>query len=45
MRIAFVVAPGDYPVDPDVAANTRAAAAALREAGAAVDEVRAARLS
>ncbi len=39
MKVALVVAPGDWPVDPDVAANTRAAGEALREAGATVDEV------
>jgi len=39
MKVALVVAPGDWPVDPDVAANTRAAGEALREAGALVDEV------
>jgi Asp-tRNA(Asn)/Glu-tRNA(Gln) amidotransferase A subunit family amidase len=38
MKVALVVAPGDYPIDPDVAANTRAAAAAFREAGALVEE-------
>ncbi len=39
MRIAYSVDLGDWPVDADVAANTRAAAEALREAGAIVDEV------
>ena len=39
LTAALVVAPGDWPVDPDVAANTRAAAEAFREAGATVDEV------
>jgi aspartyl-tRNA(Asn)/glutamyl-tRNA(Gln) amidotransferase subunit A len=39
MTAALVVAPGDWPVDPDVAANTRAAAEAFREAGATVEEV------
>jgi aspartyl-tRNA(Asn)/glutamyl-tRNA(Gln) amidotransferase subunit A len=39
VTVALVVAPGDWPVDADVAANTRAAAEALREAGASVDEV------
>jgi aspartyl-tRNA(Asn)/glutamyl-tRNA(Gln) amidotransferase subunit A len=39
MRVALVVTPGDYPVDPDVAANTRAAAERLVEAGACVEEV------
>ena len=39
LTAALVVAPGDWPVDPDVAANTRAAAEAFREAGATVEEV------
>jgi len=39
MRVALVVEPGDYPVDPDVAAKTRAAAELLGEAGALVEEV------
>jgi Asp-tRNA(Asn)/Glu-tRNA(Gln) amidotransferase A subunit family amidase len=39
MRVALAVAPGDYPVDPDVAANTRAAGEAFREVGATVEEV------
>jgi len=39
MRIALVAAPGDYLVDPDVAASTRDAGEALREAGAVVEEV------
>jgi aspartyl-tRNA(Asn)/glutamyl-tRNA(Gln) amidotransferase subunit A len=39
MKLALVVAPGDFPIDGDVAANTRAAADALREAGAFVEEV------
>ena len=39
MRIALVETPGDWPIDPDVAANTRAAGQAFREAGALVDEV------
>jgi Asp-tRNA(Asn)/Glu-tRNA(Gln) amidotransferase A subunit family amidase len=38
MRVALVVAPGDWPIDPDVAANTYAAAEAFREAGAVVEE-------
>ena len=42
-KVALVVAPGDWPIDPDVAANTRAAAEAFREAGAIVEEVRARR--
>ena len=39
MRVALVVAPPGWPIDSDVAANTRAAAAAFAEAGAAVEEV------
>jgi aspartyl-tRNA(Asn)/glutamyl-tRNA(Gln) amidotransferase subunit A len=39
MRIALSVQLGDYPVDPDVEANTRAMAQALRAAGAVVEEV------
>lgn len=39
VRIALVVAPGDYRIDPDVAANTRAGAELFREAGARVEEV------
>ncbi len=39
MKVALVVAPGDWPIDPAVAANTRAAAEAFREAGATVEEV------
>jgi Asp-tRNA(Asn)/Glu-tRNA(Gln) amidotransferase A subunit family amidase len=39
MRVALVVAPGDWPLDPDVAANTRAAGQAFGEAGAVVEEV------
>jgi aspartyl-tRNA(Asn)/glutamyl-tRNA(Gln) amidotransferase subunit A len=39
MKVALVVAPGDWPIDADVAANTRAAAEAFREAGALVEEV------
>ena len=39
MRVAYSVDLGDWPVDADVVANTRAAAEALREAGAIVDEV------
>jgi len=38
-RVALAVTLGDFPVDPDVEANTRAFAAALRSAGATVDEV------
>jgi amidase len=39
MRIALSTDLGDWAVDPDVAANTRAAGDALRAAGAVVDEV------
>jgi len=38
-KMALCVTLGDYIVDDDVAANTRAAADAFREAGAAVEEV------
>jgi aspartyl-tRNA(Asn)/glutamyl-tRNA(Gln) amidotransferase subunit A len=38
-KIALCIHLGDYPVEPQVAANTRAAAEALREAGAVVEEV------
>src|SRR3954453_1180785 len=39
MRIALSVDLGDWPVDPEVAANTRAVGEALRSAGATVEEV------
>jgi aspartyl-tRNA(Asn)/glutamyl-tRNA(Gln) amidotransferase subunit A len=39
MRIALCVTLGDWPVDPDVVANTHKVADALRAAGAQVDEV------
>jgi aspartyl-tRNA(Asn)/glutamyl-tRNA(Gln) amidotransferase subunit A len=39
MRVALVVAPPGWPIDPDVAANTRAAGEAFAEAGAVVEEV------
>ncbi|WP_370449300.1 amidase [Cryobacterium sp. TMT1-2-2] len=39
LRIALCIRLGDYLVDPDVEANTRAVAAALQSAGAIVDEV------
>jgi aspartyl-tRNA(Asn)/glutamyl-tRNA(Gln) amidotransferase subunit A len=39
MRIGLCVSLGDWPVDPDVVANTHLVAAALRHAGAVVDEV------
>jgi aspartyl-tRNA(Asn)/glutamyl-tRNA(Gln) amidotransferase subunit A len=38
-RIALSLRLGDYPVEPEVVANTRVAAEALREAGAVVEEV------
>ncbi|MGW6461871.1 amidase family protein, partial [Streptomyces sp. NPDC055078] len=38
-RIALCVNLGDYPVEPEVAAATRAAADALRRAGATVEEI------
>ncbi len=38
-KIALSVTLGDYPIDPDVAANTLAAADAFRETGAIVEEV------
>ncbi len=39
MRIALSIDLGDWPVDDDVRRNTYAAAAALREQGAVVDEI------
>ncbi|MDV5143104.1 amidase [Streptomyces sp. SBC-4] len=39
MRVALSVTLGDWPVDPEVEANTRAVAEALRAAGAVVEEV------
>jgi amidase len=39
LRIALSVDLGDWPVDPEVAANTRAVGEALRAAGATVEEV------
>ncbi|MFG2821420.1 amidase [Kitasatospora sp. NPDC048365] len=39
LRVALSVHLGDWPVDPEVAANTRAVAEALRAAGAVVEEV------
>ena len=39
MRVALCINLGDYPVDPAVEANTRAAAEALRSAGVIVEEV------
>jgi len=38
-KVALSLHLGDYPVEPDVAANARAAAEALRQAGAIVEEV------
>jgi Asp-tRNA(Asn)/Glu-tRNA(Gln) amidotransferase A subunit family amidase len=38
-RVALSIQLGDFPVEPDVVANTRAAANALRDAGAQVEEV------
>lgn len=40
LRVALCLALGDYPVDPVIEANTRAAADALRSAGVTVEEVR-----
>jgi aspartyl-tRNA(Asn)/glutamyl-tRNA(Gln) amidotransferase subunit A len=39
MRIALCIRLGDYPVVPDVEANTRSVAAALEAAGAVVEEI------
>lgn len=39
MRVAYCVNLGDWYVHPDVEANTRATAGALRDAGATVDEI------
>ena len=39
LRVAFCPAPGDFPVDPEVGANTRAAALAMRGDGVVVEEV------
>ncbi|MGZ6962536.1 MAG: amidase family protein, partial [Ilumatobacteraceae bacterium] len=39
MRVALCMSLGDWPVHPDVVANTNRVAAALAEAGAHVDEV------
>ena len=38
-RIALCLQLGDYPLEPEVEANTRAAADALSEAGAVIEEV------
>jgi aspartyl-tRNA(Asn)/glutamyl-tRNA(Gln) amidotransferase subunit A len=40
LRIALAVTIGDFPVEPEVEANTRRFAEALRSAGAEVDEVK-----
>jgi aspartyl-tRNA(Asn)/glutamyl-tRNA(Gln) amidotransferase subunit A len=39
MRIALAVTLGDFPIEPEIEANTRAFADALRAAGAIVEEV------
>jgi Asp-tRNA(Asn)/Glu-tRNA(Gln) amidotransferase A subunit family amidase len=39
LRIALAVTVGDFPIEPEVAANTRTFGAALRRAGAKVEEV------
>jgi aspartyl-tRNA(Asn)/glutamyl-tRNA(Gln) amidotransferase subunit A len=39
LRVAFCAVPGDYAVEPEVAANARTAATALSDAGAEVEEV------
>lgn len=39
LRVAFCPRPGDFPVEPEIAANTRATAEALREDGVVVEEV------
>jgi aspartyl-tRNA(Asn)/glutamyl-tRNA(Gln) amidotransferase subunit A len=39
LRVALSIGLGDWPIEPEVEANTRAVAAALREAGAIVEEV------
>ncbi|WP_427005571.1 amidase [Pseudarthrobacter sp. H2] len=39
MRMALCIRLGNYPVAPDVEANTRAVASALRAAGAVVEEI------
>jgi aspartyl-tRNA(Asn)/glutamyl-tRNA(Gln) amidotransferase subunit A len=40
LRVALAVTLGDFPVEPEVEANTRRFAEALRTAGAIVDEVK-----
>ncbi|GAB3267186.1 amidase [Arthrobacter pigmenti] len=39
MRIALCIRLGDYPVEPDIERNTRRIAAALKTAGAVVEEI------
>ncbi|GLX00486.1 amidase [Microtetraspora sp. NBRC 16547] len=39
LRIAYAPNLGDWPIEPEIAANTKAVADALREAGAIVEEV------
>jgi Asp-tRNA(Asn)/Glu-tRNA(Gln) amidotransferase A subunit family amidase len=39
LRLALAITLGDFPVDPEIEANTRAFADALRQAGAVVEEV------
>ncbi|AXE81948.1 amidase [Streptomyces atratus] len=39
LKVAFAATIGDFPIDPDVAANTRALADSLRDAGIKVEEV------
>ncbi|AHH97455.1 amidase [Kutzneria albida] len=39
LRVAFSATPGDFPVDLEVRANTRAAVGALESAGAVIEEV------
>ncbi|MCC5581160.1 amidase [Microtetraspora sp. AC03309] len=39
LRVAYAPNLGDWPIEPEIAANTKAVADALREAGAIVEEV------
>jgi aspartyl-tRNA(Asn)/glutamyl-tRNA(Gln) amidotransferase subunit A len=39
LRVAYCLSPGGWPIDPEVAANTEAAALALADAGAAVEQI------
>ncbi|MEI6231295.1 MAG: amidase, partial [Actinomycetes bacterium] len=39
LRVALAVTLGDFPIEPEIEANTRAFADALRAAGAIVDEI------